>query len=182
MGDIYVRARVKVGTAAARSIRMEVDGGAKTSVIGLNIACRLAPNLIETAEEVRRETAGGAILVGLQLPSITVKAGRHEATLRDVFVPVAEEIVLKRKNPKTGRVEEKTARRLIDRDEPPLLGQDFLQATGALPNHAAHRLDGVREVLYDPPASLSRKFKQRPATKQDRALIRALARCTVKKA
>lgn len=179
MGEIYVRARVSVGSATARPLRMEVDGGAKTSVIGLNIACRLTPNLIERAEEVRRVTAGGAVLVGLQLPPMSVTAGRYKATLTDVFVPIAEEIVLKRKNPKTGRTEKKTARRPVDRNEPPLLGQDFLQATGAFLNYTTHRLEGVHDALYQPTATLSRKFKQRPATKQDRELIRTLAWCAV---
>jgi hypothetical protein len=179
MGSIYVRAKVKTGRASARTVQFEVDGGSATSVIGLNTACRLSPDLVSKAKEVRRETVGGATLVGLQLPPTSIATGRYKATLNDIFIPIVEEVVLQRKNRRTGRVITKTIRREVDRDEPPLLGQDFLQATGAVANHAEHKLDGVRDGLYDPPASLSRKFRQRPATQQDSALIRSLASCAV---
>ena len=177
MGDIHVRAKIAVGAAQPRTMKMQVDGGSVTSVIGLNDACDLVPGLVSKGAKIRRETVGGSVLIGLQLNSVSVTIGKRKAVLHDVFVPVAEEITIKRTDIKTGRAVTKTARRPVDRNEPPLIGQDFLQATDSIINYATHRLEGIE--FYEPVASLSRKFRQLPATEQDREVLRAMAHCRV---
>lgn len=171
MGDIRVKL---VATRKGKTLRSAalVDNGAVTSVFGLDDACQLGLD-VARAKKVHRETAGGLRLAGLRLRDVHVRAGEREAILNDVFVPVAQVITVR--DPKTGRTVEKSAP--VARDEEPLLGQDFLQASQSYLDFATDSLRGVEEL--GPPVRLHQKPVVRPATRTERELIRALATCPV---
>ena len=167
MGDIRV-----TFTATRRKKRLQgkalVDNGAQTSMLGLNDACRLGLD-IARAKKVDRETAGGLLLSGLRLRGVHVEANGRTAKLDDVFVPIAQEIIV------GGR----EVSRPVGREQEPLLGQDFLQASNSFLDFENDTLLGIETL--GPPISLSRKERVRPASKEHRELIRALATCPVPK-
>jgi len=171
MGDIRVRF-----TATRRGKKLRgaalVDSGAATTMFGLHDACRLGLNL-EKAPKVDRETAGGLLLTGLRLTGVHVEANGRKAVLEDVFVPIAQVVKVR---DKTGKINTKT--KAVVRDQEPLLGQDFLQASGSFLDFATDSLRGVESL--GPPIRLTRKFHVRPASRRSLELIRALASCPTK--
>jgi len=126
MGEIKVRFKASVKGKSIRG-RALVDGGSEDTLLNLNQACELGLNVAH-AKIVDREAVGGIKVHGYEL-SVTVETEGKKARVR-AFVPVARET-------------EAGVREAFPRNEEPLIGQDFLQRTGANLNYKKDALEGI---------------------------------------
>ncbi len=171
-GDVEVKFK-----ASRKGLSIEgqalVDSGAVTSVFSFNTACKLGIDEKNTIKVIR-EGVGGIRLRGLRLHNVVIEANGRRARLYDIFVPISQE---------SYEIDKKTkAKKLVlvalDRDEPPLLGQDFLQKSKAILDF---NNDTLRGNSGDGTFSLSRKFKTRLATAKEAKEIELAAKCQIQK-